>query len=438
MELEQLRRIIKKREAMKVEFKTTPLLKPTKENRFKIAAQLVAFANRNGGYLIFGIEDDGTFEGARINEDREVQKISYIAKDRCSPQVVFTHQFLETEEGDVLVIEIERRKGMPHAVIERDNHEIKRRIYYRRKPKGKSLVDDKTLEYLFKNIEDPKISSRFPFYVTYHRKKIQLPLIESPASFLQFVHFFNLLTEKDKNYLSEGDLDKVRSFVVEIAPFAVLKYLGQFFHYFWQIEISRIRRAEIKMQPKKETIEGKTVSFADLDIPSDSLIAKLSFDFKKILESIPDRIVIPPDAEVKINLVDSQKSRFKSFLTIFKEEAFLIKIEFLGACSYVGLPLGSPLRYKYQRIGISTDIRKKVQEILATVRLEINFNVDFEFPGVNDPLFDGHFEYGKTILDILEHDWNWDRFLSDLPHGKLYAIEEKIDEILRRLKKEDS
>lgn len=437
MELEQLRRIIKKSETMKVEFKTTPLLKPTKENRFKIAAQLVAFANRNGGYLIFGVKDDGTFQGAEINEDKEVQKISYIAKDRCSPQVVFTHQFLQTKEGDVLVIEIQRRKGIPHAVVERDNHEIKRRIYYVRNPKGNSLVDDKTLEFLFKNIEAPKISSRFPFYVTYRRKKIHLPLIESPTSSLQFVYFFSPLTEEDKSYLSEGDLNKVRSFVVEIAPFAVLKYLGQFFPYSWQMEIFRTK-AGIKMQPKKETIKGRTVSFADLDVPSDSLIAKLSFDFKEILKSIPDRIVIPPDAEVKINLADSGKSRFKSSLTIVKEEAFLFEIEFLGARSYVGLPFGSPLRYKYQRIDISTDIRKKVQEMLATVRLDINFNADFRFPDVNDPFFAEHFEYGKTILDLLEHDWNWDRFLKDLPHGKLYAIEDKIDEILRRLRKQDS
>jgi len=68
MELEQLRKIIEKKETMKVEFKTTPLLNPPKRNRSEIACQLVAFANRNGGHLIFGIKDDGSFEGAKINE----------------------------------------------------------------------------------------------------------------------------------------------------------------------------------------------------------------------------------------------------------------------------------------------------------------------------------------------------------------------------------
>ena len=77
--------------------------------------------------------------------------------------------------------------------------------------------------------------------------------------------------------------------------------------------------------------------------------------------------------------------------------------------------------------------RKKFEAEIASIGINITFNTDFKFPDVNDPIFNEHFEYGKIILDQLRLDWDWDNFLSKLPHGKLYSIEDKIDEILQRL-----
>lgn len=435
MKLEELNKLIKKKERMKVEFKTTPLLISSEKNRFEIASQLVAFANRNGGFLIFGVKDDGSFEGAKIDEDKETRKISSIAKDKCSPPVVFTHQFIQTKKGDVLIIEIGRRKGIPHAVVERDDHEIKKRTYYIRTSKGKRLLEDKTLEWLFKNIGNPKLSRKFRFFVTYNRKTLGLPPLDSPISFWQFVHFFNSLSEDDKKYLLEDEFKRVGSFIVEIAPYVMLKYLAQFFYHSWQIEIFRTKE-RMKWHPKKRGIEGKTVDIADISRPSNSFISKLSFDLRKILETPMEKIVVPPDAKVKIQLTDLQKERLeKSLLRIYQKGAFSLEVSFSLSDWNVGLPLASPLRYKYQRVDIPFEERKRVEEEIASFCIDTAFNVEFKFPEVENPLFNEHFEYGKTILNQLEHDWNWDTFLSELPQGKLYAIEDKIDEILRKLKR---
>ena len=201
MNLADFESLIKSKEKIRIEFKTTPFLTKSGENTKEIAYQLAAFANRNGGNLIIGINDDGTYEGAKIDEDEAVKKISNIAKDICSPPVIFSHQLFQTELGDVLLIEVEKRKSIPHAVIERCNHEIKNRRYYLRTANGKRLVDDKTLEWLFKSTDDPRLHKNFSFYITYYRKTLGLPAIEFPSDILHFAYFFNALSRKRQSLL---------------------------------------------------------------------------------------------------------------------------------------------------------------------------------------------------------------------------------------------
>jgi len=435
MKLEELNKLIKKKERMKVEFKTTPLLISSEKNRFEIASQLVAFANRNGGFLIFGVKDDGSFEGAKIDEDKETRKISNIAKDKCSPPVVFTHHFIQTNKGDVLIIEIERRKGIPHAVVERANHEIKKRAYYIRTPKGKRLVDDKMLEWLFSNTGEPRLSSRFQFFVTYNRKTLGLPPFECPMSFWSFIPFFNALSEKDKKYLLEDEFSRIGSFVVEIAPFAMFQYFAYLFRDSWQVDIFRAKGIK-KTRPIRTTIKGREIKLSNIPIPSPSFISNLSIDPQKIIEKPMGKIVVPPDADVVVQLSKPKEKFTQSVFRIYKEEAFSIETRFSVSQWTTGLPFPSPSRHKYQRIDVSDKRRKEFEESIATVCIDVTFNADYKFPDVNDPLFNEQFEYGKAILDQLENDWNWDRFLNQLPHGKLYSIEDKIDEILRRLKRQ--
>lgn len=429
MDLDTLKHLIQNGEKLRVELKETPILDPSESNRFKIASQLVAFANRNGGKLIFGIKNDGAFEGAEIDADAEVQKILNIAQNKCSPPVVFNHQYLSTNNGDVLVIEVERRRGMPHAIVKRDNHEVKGRTYYIRTSKGIRLVDDKTLELLFSD-KDPKLSSKFQIFVTYDRKSLGIPVLGGggPSGFSQFIMFFNALSDKDKSFLKENE-SEIGSFVVSIAPYIMLKYLAMHFSYSWQIEIFKTKAVK-RWQPVKGELTGDIFRLSDVTLPSDGIMTKLSFNLKELLLKPFENIVVPQGSEIKVDSDGVGKSSLK----ISKRDAFSIEFSFLMAHWNVGLPISSPLRYKYQGIGAPPETTQRMEGSIATQCLIVDFNADYSLDTEN-PCLKEHFQYGKTIQDLIEDDWNWDKFLEELPHGKLYSIEGKIDEILRVLGK---
>ena len=427
MNLESLKRVIKSGEKLRVELKETPFLASSRENRFKIARQLVAFANRNGGHLVFGIKNDGSFEGKRIDEDREVQKIAGIAKDKCSPPVVFTHQFLSTDDGDVLVIEVKRRDGIPHAIVERGNHEIKSRTYFIRTPKGVRLVDNTTLEWLFGNIGDPSLSSEFQFFITYNKRTLGLPVIESPTGFRHFREFFSSLSEKNKNFLSGNGL-RASSFAVEIAPYALLKHLATFFSHSWQIEIFSAKDIK-KMRPKESSMEGDAIKLLDIKRPANTFLSELSLDISEELSKSSGQIMVPKTSKIEV----FSDGVGKSSIRIFKRNCFSIEITFLTSHWMVGLPISSPLRFKYQRAGLPSQRAKRIEEQIATITLHTSLNAQYDFPDIEDPYFNEHFAYGRTIQNLLEDDWNWDKFYEELPNGKLYSIEDKIDEILKIL-----
>ena len=73
-------------------------------------------------------------------------------------------------------------------------------------------------------------------------------------------------------------------------------------------------------------------------------------------------------------------------------------------------------------------------ENIASQHIDVTFDAQFSFPDIVDDLFTEHREYGQIMYDQLEDNWNWDSFLKHLPHGKLYSIEDKIDEILQVLR----
>lgn len=434
MEPDQLEDLLKRKETIRVELKTTPKLAPSEANQFEIASQLVSFANRKGGYLIFGVNDDGTYEGKRIDEDRETQKIANIARDRCSPVVNFTHQFVREEKGDVLVIEIERRKGIPHAVVYREGHEIRKRAYYIRTPKGKRLIDDFTLDWLFKNAEDATLTSEFRFFLTYNRKTRGLPALESPYAITKFLPFFNALNEADWKYLSEDESARMGSFLVEVAPYAMLSHLALAFWGRWEVEIFKAKGERI-ISPKKNGLEGKRINLADIRKPSSDLISKLSIDLNGILGKSVSEMMVPPDAEVLIELSEPQKQGHRSSsIKIRKSDVFSIEIQFSQSMWSLGLPYVSPLRKRFEGIDNTIEDLRKLEEQIASIGVHITFDAQFMFLDVDDPLFVHHYEYGKTILDLLNDDWNWDLFLSHLPDSMLYSIDAKLDEVLRRLK----
>lgn len=80
MDLQELRRLVKQGEGSKLEFKRKANFPE------KIARELVAFANTEGGMLLLGVEDDGEIYGCKHPEEELYVIETYVLK-HCHPRL---------------------------------------------------------------------------------------------------------------------------------------------------------------------------------------------------------------------------------------------------------------------------------------------------------------------------------------------------------------
>ncbi len=150
---EEVQKLLEKSEIenTKYELKSSQIFEK-KDWKNDIAKEIVAFANRTGGKIIIGLQNDGTFVGeADYDVDKLKGDINNIIRDKISPIINYNFEFLECDEGDLSIISVEKIKDIPFAyIVKREGHEIKNRIYYIRTPHGKRLVSNQELSDLFK------------------------------------------------------------------------------------------------------------------------------------------------------------------------------------------------------------------------------------------------------------------------------------------------
>jgi len=143
MTLYELNEIIENGENQKVEFKR----KFTEPE--KIAKEMIALANTNGGMLIFGIDDDRSVVGVE-SEKGEIEYIELAAKHFCEPAVNYNSDILHIYKKDVIVVEIPESNNKPHSLIENGNgSNIVPRVYIR--VMDKSVLASKETIKVLKN-----------------------------------------------------------------------------------------------------------------------------------------------------------------------------------------------------------------------------------------------------------------------------------------------
>jgi ATP-dependent DNA helicase RecG len=81
--------------------------------RSDFAGEMVAFANTEGGYILLGVDDDGSIVGVETPQSMEEQ-VTNLARYNCRPPVIPSIDRVDTEEGLVLAVYIPRRVGAPH------------------------------------------------------------------------------------------------------------------------------------------------------------------------------------------------------------------------------------------------------------------------------------------------------------------------------------
>lgn len=109
MNRKKLQAILESGENLNVEFK----------QRFssyeKIAKELIAFANTRGGYLIAGIEDDGTIRGVE-SEKSEAGLIKETALQYCEPPIELDFYYIEFDGREVVVAQVSESDKKPHRL----------------------------------------------------------------------------------------------------------------------------------------------------------------------------------------------------------------------------------------------------------------------------------------------------------------------------------
>ena len=86
----------------------------------KIAKEFIAFANTNGGIVLFGIDDDGSVHGVE-SEKGEAELIKEAAEQYCQPPVKYNIDFVPLYGKEIVVVTIEESEFKPHRIQDYKN-----------------------------------------------------------------------------------------------------------------------------------------------------------------------------------------------------------------------------------------------------------------------------------------------------------------------------
>ena len=111
MTLRELEQLVDLGEGLSLEFKRRV---PRPE---RIAKEIVALANTNGGRIVLGVDDDGTITGVDDAAEEEFL-LREATEAHCSPPVSYnTERVVVADRRDVIVVTIPESQTKPHFVV---------------------------------------------------------------------------------------------------------------------------------------------------------------------------------------------------------------------------------------------------------------------------------------------------------------------------------
>ena len=137
--LENLLNIIAEGESLNVEFKQ----KFTEHD--KIAKEMIAFANTNGGLLVFGVRDNRKILG--IESEKEIAElVEETANKYCVPPIRYEIAFFEHKRKLVAAVTIPESKNKPHRLedykteLDLNDAQVYVRVKDKSVPAGKEMI----------------------------------------------------------------------------------------------------------------------------------------------------------------------------------------------------------------------------------------------------------------------------------------------------------
>jgi predicted HTH transcriptional regulator len=107
----ELRKLVAMGEGLNLEFKR----KATHPD--KIAHELIAFANTQGGTLLIGVDDDKSITGVKYPEE-ESHTINLVLEKQCRPKLLFTETVIRiSNKHFVLRLDVPKSEKPPHYFV---------------------------------------------------------------------------------------------------------------------------------------------------------------------------------------------------------------------------------------------------------------------------------------------------------------------------------
>ena len=134
----ELQQRIEKWEDLHTEFKRGPI-RPE-----ELAASLVAFANTDGGQIIFGVTEERQVIGVE-NPDEWMRTVDNVALNNCEPPLTVIQETVQTPEGTVVVVHIPKGDQRPYRTSRGD--------FFIRTTTGRRRASRQELLRLFQTVE---------------------------------------------------------------------------------------------------------------------------------------------------------------------------------------------------------------------------------------------------------------------------------------------
>ncbi len=415
-----------------VEFKESGIL-TTSSGKKKLAHEMIAFANLNGGKIFIGITDLKEFEGIKIVDmERYKGQINNICKTNISPPLDFSFETLKLNGDNVLIINIFKKKDIPHAFVKMSNGEIIERTYYIRTDYGKRLVTDNELQWLFlERRTDKCFTWRSILFFTFSEMRFLLEY-KNPKCQEEYEHLLYKIFFYYKDEISEN---KIKQLIIQMSPYAFLFGISKFLKDGWLVNINNVLNEENIDVHNMENITGELVKNENIPHPpKKSLLSNImpSLAFYKEFNNF----FLPPYTRIKI---EYDQSRLKSKLILINPD-FTFTFSFILINS--GLKIKGEIPYDevinkpfFQELLKYRMEMGDTNEVLHFYDLECKMKVKYSFPDKNFMLMNYYYVFEKVIREIITNRWDYFIGINKSAQERIFILEDKVDRILENIKK---
>lgn len=136
MRLSDLKTLVERGEGHYLEFKRKV------SSPAKIAREMCAFANSEGGMLLIGVDDDGTLCGVNDHYE-EAWLLKEAAEKLCKPQIEYKVHVLPWQHSEIMIVQIPPATNKPIYL-----YEAKKRTVFVREADESMVASEHTIELL--------------------------------------------------------------------------------------------------------------------------------------------------------------------------------------------------------------------------------------------------------------------------------------------------